>query len=128
MTAFSRCLSRERRRRLLEKLRTERGMRGVAEAPEVRKHLVVGVGPYLMLAEAQYCASNASTFLAVNSPLFPCVNLLILSPPYNSLPIFYPLFFPPPWAMNRQTHSDQCHCHCTILSYSCIKRNWKDCL
>lgn len=49
-------------------IKAERRIRGVAEAEasDVREHLVAGDGPYLTLAEAQYCVSSGSTSLAVN--------------------------------------------------------------
>lgn len=56
-------------------IKAERGIRGVAEASDVREHLVAGEGPYLTLAEAQYCVSSGSTSLAVNLPISLCKSV-----------------------------------------------------
>lgn len=47
------------------------------EESEVRNHLVVGEGPYLTLAEDQYCVSGESRFLPVNLPISLCKSVHI---------------------------------------------------
>lgn len=89
------------------------------EESEVRNHLVVGEGPYLTLAEDQYCVSGESRFLPVNLPISLCksVHIALL---FFSLNLLAPnIHFFTPQGIDRQTQTHRPYGLTCLSATSC---------